>query len=217
LFFDERDKEESYISREKKSKRKNLKIDKSSQLTENYKTERILGIISVVAGIIALTILIHSYIKYPKERTFGERFVLIHLMLKTPIYNFHFKPITLFVVFALIFWVFGLESLSPVLSKKSLFFKRIIFDISFIFAFVFFYEVFQVFLFWSATYTINLGKVGVDILHTDLMPSGLIVNFTAMTKFYTFILFISLYNLYFFHRIMRIDIASNKTSQKNNS
>ncbi len=209
MFFDNRNQEEDYIIKEKKSKREKLKSKKEYQSTENNKTESIFGVISIVAGIIALLILVHTFVKHPMERTFGERFVLDHLKLNTPIYNFHFKPITLFVIFALAFWVFGLESLNAILSVKLLIFKRLIFIISFIVAFIFFYEVFQVFLFWAATYTINLGKVGVDTLHTDLTPSGLVVNFTAMTKFYMFILFISLYNLYFFHRLIRIDTKSN--------
>ena len=167
-------------------------------------------VISFVAGIIVLSTLIHAYVMYPTESIFGERFVLYHYKLNTPFYNFHFKPITIIILFAFIFWVCGLESLNSILSAKSLLFKRLIFIISFIFTLLFFYEVIQVALGATAIYIINSGKIDPDSLHTGLIPggfqspSGLKVNFIVMSKFYTFIFFINLYNLYFFFRIMKV-------------
>ena len=173
------------------------------------KHEHILGYISLIAGIIALITLIHTFIVYPTERTYGERFVLDHLWLRTPIYNFHFKPITIFVVFGLIFWVCGIESLRTPLSTTSFFFKRIIFIVSFVFFFVFFYEVLHAFVFWSAAYAINLGEVDINMVYSD-SPAGIMVNYNTMTKFFTLILFLSLYTLYFFHGIMKNETVSQR-------
>lgn len=165
------------------------------------KMETVFSIFSVVAGIIALFIMVQTYIKHPTESSFGERFTIEYLQWNTPIFNFHFKAITLFVIFSIIFWACGLEGIRSKLVKIPLLFKRSILIVSFVFIFVLFYEVFQVFVFWAATYAINLDKVGVDELHTDITPSGLVVDFTTMTKIYTLILFISIYTFYFFYTI----------------
>lgn len=164
---------------------------------------KIFSIISCIAFIVGMSVLVNVFTTRPTEKTFGERLVLDHYRLNTPFYNFHFKSITVIVISAFVFWTFGLESLYNFFVKKSLFLKRAMFIFFFLTSFVFFFEVLQTFAFWSATYTVNLGKVNVDELHTDLSPSGLIVNFTAMTKFYTFIFFWALYGIYFFHRIIR--------------
>lgn len=178
--------------------------------------ENIFCIISIVAMIIAFIILGRTYFEHPTEKSFGERFVLDHYRINLLFYNAHFKPITLFAMFGLISFIFGLEGNRTFISRRSTFFKRAMLMVSFVFIFIFFYEVFQVFLFWSATYTVNLGKTSVDELHTDLSPSGLYVNFTAMTKFYSLLLFIGIYSFYFFNGMLRMDDYDERRGIKEN-
>lgn len=211
LIFDNRDQEEDFMIRQKKSKRE----EKSSRSTMNKKTELIFGVVSIISGIIALIILLFVFFVHPSEKAVGERFILDEFTFYTPVYQFHFKPITLFVVFSFSFLVFGAESLYSQLSKISLFTKRLIFIFLFLTTFIFAYETLQNFLMWTSFYVLTSGEIPLDVLTHQVNPAMLgPVNFLFISKVFSLFLFSSLYGLYFFHRTMKTDTVSQKIQRK---
>jgi len=206
LIFDTIDEEEKFISIEKKSKRENLKTDKNSQSTEDYKIERILGVISVVAGIVALSVLTWVIFIHPSEKVVGESFIKYEFTFHTPFYVFHFKPITIFVISAFVFWIFGLESIRTKLSTKiPLILNKLIFLFFIIVIFVFSYELILNFFFWAGAFILTSGEKHIDTLSYPMNPISLTPrNFNFITKIYALYLFCGLYGAYFFHQIIKI-------------
>jgi len=174
--------------------------------TKKSKEELIFGLISIIAGLIALATLIWVMAKYPTEEVIGERFLHDRLVFDTFIFKFHLYPITIFIIFSLIFWACGLESLRTEFSNLSSFIKTLLFIFFFIVFFISFYETATTFLFWVGKYVILSGELNMDLIQSDFEPVGHVVSFIFLSKFDTLILFISLYSLIFFYRLMNVGI-----------
>jgi len=112
------EKDENFKIKSKQLRKENLNIMKKSESPKKDRSEFIFALISIISGIIVLTVLLFVFVVHPSEKTVGERFVLDELSFYTPIYQFHFKPITLFVIFSLIFSIFGLEACRTKLATK---------------------------------------------------------------------------------------------------
>lgn len=158
--------------------------------------------ISTISGLAALFILLWVLWTYPLEKVVGVGFVLNEFTFYTPINQFHFKPITLFVIFGFVFWACGLESWRSSISKFKTTTKHAIFILLSLLAFVFGYETIQNFLMWTSEFILTGGNVPIDLLNHQLNPAMLEpVNFTFISKFFSLLLAGSLYGLYFFHRL----------------
>lgn len=186
---------------------------KTPQLYEKNKIELILGVLSIISGIISLIILIFVFFAHPSEKAVGERFVLDELTFYTPLYQFHFKPITLLVIFSFLFLVCGAENLYSRLSKLNLFVKHLFFIFFFLTTFIFAYETLHNFLLWNSFFILNNGKY-IDEISNKVNPAMLgPVNYVFITKIYSLFLFSSLYGLYFFHRLINSSDNLNQNSK----
>jgi len=173
--------------------------------------EIIFAAISIIAGLVVLSTLAWVFLKYPTEQALGQRFVKDEFIFHTPFYMFHFKPITILVISIFVFGVCGLESLRNHLLKLPLVIKRVIFIFFFTAIFVFGYETLHMFLMWTATITVTGEITSLDEIISKpnpLLPYS--VNFTFITKWYSLLLFLSLYGLYFMHQIMKASLNYKK-------
>jgi hypothetical protein len=197
------EKEENFKTKSKQLKKQNLNIMEKLQSSKKNRTEFIFALISIIFGIIVLIILLLVFFVHPSEKTVGERFVIDELTFYTPIYEFHFKPITLLVIFSFLFLVFGVESLYSRLIEMDMIIKRLFFMFFFLTTFIFTYETLQNFLMWTSFYILNQGKMSLDELSHQINSAMLSpVNFLFISKLFSLFLFSSLYGLYFFNRIM---------------
>jgi magnesium-transporting ATPase (P-type) len=195
------EKEENFKIKSKQLRKENLNIMKKSEPPKKDRSEFIFALISIICGIIVLIILFFVFFVHPSEKAVGERFVLDELTFYTSIYQFHFKPITLLVIFSFLFLVFGAESLYSCLSKISYLKKRLFFIFFFLTTSVFTYETLQNFLLWTSFFILSNGNSLDEISH-QVNPAINPVNYVFITKIFNFFLFSSLYGLYFFHRLM---------------
>lgn len=166
------------------------------------KDERIFAVISAIAGLITLIVFIWFSIKYPNEKVVGERFVKDEIPI-FPIFGFYFKPITIIVISAFVFWMCALESLRKYLTNLSILIKRLIFISFWLIIFVFGYEVVWNLLMWTSLHIINPTSP-LDFLYNKLNPSMLYPkNFTYVTKIDSLYVAIGIYSIYFFNQIMK--------------
>jgi hypothetical protein len=198
------EKEENFKKETKQPRRENLNIMKKIELPKKDRSEFIFALISIISGIIVLIILLYVFLIHPSEKAVGERFVIDELTFYTPIYEFHFKPITLLTIFSFLFFVCGAESLYSRLTEMSLLIKRLFFIFFFLATFIFAYETLQNFLMWTSFYILNNGKMSLDELTHQVNPTMLNpVNFLFISKLFSLFLFSSLYCLYLFYRLLK--------------
>jgi hypothetical protein len=180
-------------------------------ITKFPEKELIIGLIAVISGLIALCTLVWVFIKYPSEKIIGERFVLDEISI---IGIAHFKPITIIVSSAFVCWVCTLEALQSYLLSLPIIIKSLIFVFLIFSSFIFSYEIIWNFFAWSEAYILSGGKVHLDMIHH--LPSQINptqpgpYNFVFKTKEFFLYFASSLYGLYFFHGILRIDNISHK-------
>lgn len=161
---------------------------------------RIYHALSILFGLSAISLLIILYSTYPTEESVGERFVLDQLTFPTPLYTFHFKPITLYVMFGFLWWALGLEGWRLYAVKIPRLGKRLIIIFFSLGAFIMFYEFLQNFLMWTSFYIIYGGNI--DQLAHQLNPAmPRPVNFNFVSKVFGMLLAGALYGIYFFTRL----------------
>jgi len=165
--------------------------------------EKIFAAISIIAGLITLTIAIWALTKYPFEQVEGERFVRDEIQVLPILGGIYFKPITIMMVSIFVCWVCALEALREELTGLPPTLKRLIFISFCVVALVFGYEVIWNFLMWTSAHIIN-PNLPLDSLNQQLNPT--IVepkNFVYITKRDTLVLAIGLYSMLFFHENAR--------------
>jgi len=156
--------------------------------------------LSTFFGALAFAILINLFVLYPSEYAVGERFILDEFIFPTPLYTFHFKPITLFIMFGFLWWALGLEGWKHYAEKMPRLAKRLLIIFFSLGAFIMFYEFLQNFLMWTSFYIIYGGNI--DKLYHQLNPSmPRPVNFNFVSKIFTMLLAGALYGIYFFNRL----------------
>ncbi|MBS7658344.1 MAG: hypothetical protein QW476_01110 [Candidatus Bathyarchaeia archaeon] len=159
-------------------------------------------ILAGIAGILGLSIIIKVLLSNPVEMAVGERFVIKEFVFPTAIYTFHFKPVTLLVIFGFLWWSLGLESFRNEIKKFPKWIKKLIFIFLALSSFVFAYEALHNFLLWMSFYTIYQGNL--DLLHHQINPAmPKPVNFNFISKIFSMFLAGSLYGLYFFHKLLK--------------
>jgi hypothetical protein len=159
-------------------------------------------ILSAIFGLLGLTILLRVSLKHRSEYVVGERFVMDELIIPTPIYVFHFKPITLFVMFGFLYWALGLEAWRNHILKWPSTLKRGIFIFLCLGAFIMGYEFLQNFLMWTSFFIMYGGNL--DMLYHQLNPAmPKPVNFNFISKLFSMFFAGALYGIYFFHRMLR--------------
>lgn len=160
----------------------------------------VLLIMSAIFGVLCLAIILRVWITHPSEYAVGESFIIDELVIPTPIYTFHFKPITLFTIFGFIYWALGLEGFKNYIER----FPRILNRLIIIFlasgAFVMMYEFIQNFLMWTSFFIKYGGDY--DFLYHQINPSmPQPVNFLFVSKLFAMFLAGALYGIYFFARL----------------
>lgn len=165
--------------------------------------EKIFAAISIIAGLVTLTIAIWALTKYPFEQVEGERFVRDEIQVLPILGGIYFKPITIMMVSIFVCWACALEALREKLTGLPPTLKRLIFISFCVVALVFGYEVMWNFLMWTSAHIIN-PNLPLDSLNQQLNPT--IVepkNFVYVTKRDTLVLAIGLYSMLFFHENAR--------------
>jgi hypothetical protein len=160
-------------------------------------------ILAGISGFSGFIIIIKTLLSYPKEQAVGESFVAKEFIFPTALYTFHFKPVTLLVIFGFLWWTLGLEGFKKEIEKFPKWIKKLIFIFLASSAFVFAYEATHNFLLWMSFYTIYQGDL--DLLAHQINPNTMPkpVNFNFISKIFSMFLAGSLYGLYFFHKILK--------------
>ena len=173
-------------------------------MTTNKNDQKIYHILSIISGIITLLIMIKIITSYPSEYAVGERFVLDEFTFSTPLYTFHFKPITLFIIFSFLWWALGLESWKIYIEKIPYLTRKLIFIFLSLASFIMCYEFLQNFLMWTSFFILYGGNI--DQLYHQLNPAmPQPVNFNFVSKIFILLLSGSLYGMYFFNSIKKKD------------
>jgi len=169
------------------------------------KTERALYLtLSTFFGSLDLVILWRVFTAYPSERAVGERFIVEELTFPTLLYTFHFKPITLFIIFGFLWCALGLEGWKRYVERIPHAGRRLIFIFFSTGAFIMFYEFIQNFLMWTSFYILYGGDL--DQLYHQVNPAmPQPVNFNFVSKLFAMLLVGALYGMYFLHRIENED------------
>lgn len=159
-------------------------------------------ILAAIFGLLSLTILLRVSFKHRSEYAVGERFVVDELIIPTSIYVFHFKPITLFVMFSFLYWAIGLEAWRDHIRKWPNIVKRGIFIFCCLGAFIMGYEFLQNFLMWTSFFIMYGGNL--DLLYHQLNPAmPKPVNFNFISKLFSLFFAGALYGIYFFNRMLK--------------
>jgi hypothetical protein len=164
--------------------------------------ERIFAAISILSGIVTLSIVVWVLLKYPSEQVLGERFIKDEIRI-LPIFRIYFKPITIIVISTFVFWMCTLEALRKYITKLPMLIKRLIFISFCVIAFVFSYEVIWNFLMWTSAHIINPNLPLDSLYHQMNLSMRYPINFVEVTKLYSLYLVISLYSIFFFYANMK--------------
>ena len=155
---------------------------------------------SGIFGVLGLYIMVRAFIIHPSEFAVGERFVIDEVTLPTSIYTFHFKPITLFTIFGLLYWTLGLEGWKRYIAKIPATVRKLFTIFSILSAFVMGYEFIQNLLMWMSFYIMYGGNL--DLLYHQVNPAmPKPVNFNFISKLFWMFFVGALYTIYFFEKI----------------
>ena len=168
------------------------------------RTDRIFWFLSVTFFALAMSIftfytvtaLIETGSLYP----FGSHMVETEFPPYSPVFA---KPVTYFVFFLILGWLFGIESIKERVSRWPPAYRRLALVISVFIIFVSGYEVLYNFTLWSSlmTWAKMSGTLNPDILINPFPKEEMAWNITFATKIYTAILFISVITTIYLYRM----------------
>jgi len=159
-------------------------------------------VLAGIFGVLGLIVMALVMVRHPSESAVGERFIVDEFTFSTFFYVFHFKPITLFVIFGFLWWSLGMEGFKDAIERIPLWIKKLIFVFFAVSAFVMGYEVFHNFLLWMSFYIIYRGNL--DLLCHQINPAmPKPVNFNFISKLFSMFFAGALYGMYFFHRVTK--------------
>lgn len=168
------------------------------------------SILSWGSGFIAMTFILYYGLQAtanPTNPQVGAQFVLSEWPDPSISPYFYAKPITWFVVFSFLYWTFGLESHRDRFLRLSPRNRRFLFIVTATMAFGAFYEIFFNFTLWSAlmvlTQTCPTPPCNPDLLANNFPALRNPVNLVFATKVVTTVFALSLYSLWYLHRIER--------------
>lgn len=183
-------------------------------------------LLSIIAGLGCLVLWLYSTLIVDlKESAFGDKWVfteITFISIPKSLFNtdfnivLEFKLITLFVVFGISYWIFGLESFRKISNKFPILFKKLFFLISLIGVMTSIYEVLWNFNLWNAK-IVSLAIQNPNFINTDMDGLAYLnpifpVNLNFATKMYLLALFVSLYGVYYFYSLMKAENHLKKMS-----
>jgi hypothetical protein len=165
------------------------------------------SVLSWASGIIALTFIGYYGILVigNPPSVIGQQFVLTEFPPPSISPWFFAKPITWFSYASFLYWAFGLEAQKKHFLRFSEGTRRFMFVITAVIAFGAFYEIFFNFMLWSALEVLanNCGAIGCnpDLLFNSFPSLRNPLSLTFATKVVTLVFALSIYSLYFLHRV----------------
>ncbi len=176
---------------------------------QSFVVRRPWSVLSWASGIIAVTFMgYYSILALGNPpNVIGQQFVLTEFPSPSISPWFYAKPITWFSYAAFLYWGFGLEAQKKHFLRFSDGTRRFLFVITAVIAFGAFYEIFFNFMLWSALETLanNCGTIGCnpDLLFNSFPNLRNPLSLTFATKIVTLVFAMSIYSLYFLHRVDR--------------
>ena len=184
------------------------------------RNNKIWFILSIISGLGFLILWLYTtFIVDFKEHAFGDKWVfneIVFLSIPKKVFStnfnivFEFKLITLFVVLGIFYWIFGLEVLKKFFIKLPILVRKLLFLISLVGVMMSTYEFIWNFTLWNAK-IVSLAIKNPDFINVDIDRLAYFnqifpVNLNFATKMYLLALFISIYCVYYFYKIIRINI-----------
>jgi hypothetical protein len=154
-------------------------------------------ILSFISGIIALALVTYGVWRHPSTSVYGEQFVLDEW---SPVLFIQLKPMTLIFMSVFLFYAFLIQHLEAKISLLSRDVRAFLFVIAFLIAAGSLYELFFNFALWSALMSVT-GVANPDILVNRFPNPRTAVSIVYASKLVLLIFAVSLYSLYFLHRI----------------
>jgi hypothetical protein len=184
------------------------------------RNNKIWFILSIISGLGFLTLWLYTtFIVDFKEHAFGDKWVfneIVFLSIPKKVFStnfnivFEFKLITLFVVLGIFYWIFGLEVLKKFFIKLPILVRKLLFLISLVGVMMSTYEFIWNFTLWNAKIVAlaikNPDFINVDIDRLAYFNQIFPVNLNFATKMYLLALFISIYCVYYFYKIIRNNV-----------
>ena len=174
------------------------------------------SILSWGSGLMAMTFILYYGLQATTNPQVGAQFVLAEWPDPRISPYFYAKPITWFVLFSFLYWGFGLEANRERFLSLSPRTRRFIFIITATVAFGAFYEIFFNFTLWSALMVLTQNcatpPCNPDVLANSFPALRNPVNIVFATKVVTTVFGLSLYSLWYLHRIERdLDLEHSAT------
>ena len=170
------------------------------------------SVVSWTAGLAALAFIVYYGLQATTNPQIGIQFVSAEWP-DPAIFPLYAKPITWFAYFSFVYWAAGLESNKVHFLKLSPRFRNFLFLVTALVAFASFYEIFYNFMVWLA----------LEVLTTNCLPSPCNpdnvasifdlkspLNLVFATKIVTTAFGLSMYSLWFLHRV---DVETERRNQ----
>jgi hypothetical protein len=163
------------------------------------------SLLSWSSGIMAMIFISYYALQIPLgNSSIGSQFVLSEWPPPAISPYFYAKPITWFSYFSFLYWAFGLESFRARFFTMSYRVRRFLFIGTAFVAFGAFYEIFFNFTIWSALLAVcSTTPCNPDTLVNIFPNLRTPLNLTFATKVVTTVFGLSVYSLWFLHRIDR--------------
>ena len=186
------------------------------------RNDKIWFLLSIISGLGFLALWLYTtFIVDFKENAFGDKWVfneVVFLFIPKKIFStnfnivFEFKLITLFVLLGIFYWIFGLEVLKKIFIKLPILVRKLFFIISLVGVMMATYEFIWNFTLWNAK-IVSLAIKNPDFINVDIDRLAYLnqifpVNLNFATKMYLLALFISIYCVYYFYKLIRNNFHS---------
>jgi hypothetical protein len=163
------------------------------------------SLLSWSSGIVAMVFISYYALQIPLGvQSIGSQFVLSEWPPPTLSPYFYAKPITWFSYFSFLYWAFGLESFRTRFLSMSYRARRFLFIGTAFIGFGAFYEIFFNFTIWSALLAVcsaSPSQCSPDTLVNIYPNLRTPLNLTFATKVVTTVFGLSVYSVWFLHRI----------------
>ncbi len=186
-----------------------MKIERPSkagflELRETF-LRRPWSILSWGSGLLAMTFILYYGLQATTNLQVGAQFVQAEWPDPKVFPYFYAKPITWFVLFSFLYWTFGLESHRERFLRLSPRSRRFLFIIAATTAFGSLYEIFFNFTLWAALMVLTCPQplCNPDVLANSFPALRNPVNLVFATKVVTTVFGLSVYSLWYLHRIDR--------------
>jgi hypothetical protein len=186
------------------------------------RNDKIWFLLSIISGLGLLALWVYTtFIVDFKEKAFGDKWVfneIVFLFIPKKVFStnfnivFEFKLITLFVILGIFYWIFGLEVLKKFFIKLPILVRKLLFLSSLVGIMMATYEFIWNFALWNAK-IVSLAIQNPDFINVEMdrlvyVNQTFPVNLNFATKMYLLALFISIYCVYYFYKLIRNNVHS---------